>query len=126
MKKIISKCLVIIMITLLLIPETVQAATVKISKTKATLEVDATLKLKITGTDSKVTWSTSKKSVATVSKSGTITAKAEGTAVITATVDGKKYACDVKVVNSNKNAFNEDFTIGEYLVGDDVNQVRPC
>lgn len=124
MKKIISKCLVIIMITLLLIPETVQAATVKINKTKAVLEVDATLKLKITGTDSKVTWSTSKKSVATVNKSGTVTAKAEGTAKITATIDGKDYSCSVYVVNSKNTSIavgqTVEFTSGEYLVGEDI------
>ena len=77
-------------------------ASVKLNKTKATLEVDATLKLKISGTESTVKWSSSKKSVATVNSSGTITAKAEGQATITASVSSKKYFCSVTVVDNNK------------------------
>lgn len=102
MKKRVSVLIVIFIITSLLTSGIVQAATVKISKAKATMEVDSTLKLKITGTKAKVTWSSSKKSVATVSSAGTITAKAEGAATITATVSNKKYTCKVTVVNSNK------------------------
>lgn len=82
--------------------QTVSAATIKISKTKATMEVDSTLKLSVTGTKSKVAWKTSKSAVATVSSSGVVTAKKEGSATITATVSGKKYTCDVTVVNNNK------------------------
>lgn len=109
MKKLFSIFLVIIMITLLSVPELAEATTVKINKTKAVLEVDATLKLKIAGTDSKVTWSTSKKSAATVNTSGVVTAKAEGTATITATVNNKKYTCTVTVVDSNKVVKKETF-----------------
>lgn len=102
MKRIFSLFLVVIMITILTAPGLAQAATVKISKAKATMEVDSTLKLKITGTDSKVTWSTSKKTIATVSTSGTVTAIKEGQATITATVNSKKYTCKVTVIDSNK------------------------
>ncbi len=90
------------------IPTGTAYAAVKISKAKATMEVDSTLKLKVTGTTKKITWSSSKKSVATVSNAGTITAKAEGEATITAKVASKKYTCKVTVVDSNKKieAFN--------------------
>lgn len=68
--------------------QTVEAAT-KINKSKAIMEVDSTLKLKVTGTNNKITWKSSKRSVATVNGSGLVTAKYEGKAKITATV-GKK------------------------------------
>lgn len=89
-----------ILLTLIVPPEMSEAA-VKISKKKATMEVDSVLTLKISGTDSKVAWKTSNKKIATVKK-GKVTAKAEGTATITATVDSKKYTCNVTVVDSNK------------------------
>ncbi|KSV58156.1 Ig-like domain-containing protein [Acetivibrio ethanolgignens] len=76
-----------------------EAATVKISATKKTLTVGKSFTLKITGAKKKVTWSTSKKSVATVSSKGKVTAKKAGTATITAKVDGKKYTCKVTVKN---------------------------
>jgi len=90
-------------------PASTPAATIKISKNKATMEVDSTLKLKITGTNSKVTWSTSNKQIATVNASGTVTAVKEGTATITAKVDNKKYTCTVTVLDSNKVVKKETF-----------------
>ena len=77
------------------------AKKVKLSKAKATLEVDATLTLKLENAPDTVSWKTSDKSVATVKK-GKITAKAEGIATITASCAGKKYKCSVTVVDSNK------------------------
>lgn len=78
---------------------TVQAATktVKLNATKKTLTVGKTFRLKISGTTKKVTWSSNKKSVATVSKKGLVTAKAAGTATITAKVNNKKYTCKITV-----------------------------
>lgn len=73
------------------------AATVKISKTKASLYVGQTMTLKIKGTSSIVKWSTSKKTVATVSAKGRVIAKKAGTTKITGKVNGKKYTCTVTV-----------------------------
>lgn len=101
MKKILSAILVAIL-CLSLLPANTTYAAVKISKAKATMEVDSTLKLKVTGTNKEIKWSSSKKSVATVSKSGTVTAKSEGQAIITATINKNIYTCEVTVVNSNK------------------------
>lgn len=81
--------------------QTAEAA-IKISKTKAIMEVDSTLKLKVTGTNRKIKWKSSKKSVATVNGSGLVTAKSEGKAKITATIGKKTYTCEVTVVDSNK------------------------
>ncbi len=124
MKKIFSMFLAIIMIAVLSAPGSAQAATIKISKTKATLEVDATLQLKITGSDSAVKWTSSKETIATVSKKGLVTAVKAGTATITATVDGKDYDCSVFVVNSKNTNITVgetvEFTSGEYIVGEDI------
>lgn len=54
-------------------------------------------KLEMIGTTSKISWSSSKKSVATVSKKGVVKAKKAGKAVITAKVGENKYYCKVTV-----------------------------
>ena len=77
---------------------TVEAASkVKLNKTKATMYVGKSTQLKVKGTTKKVTWKSSNKKVATVSKKGKVTAKKKGKATITATVSGKKYTCKVTV-----------------------------
>lgn len=102
------KLSIILILSLLLavvsFPTSAEAA-VTISKKKATLEVDATLTLKVNGLKegTEIKWSTSKKAVATVgAATGKVTAKGQGTAVITALVKEKKYTCTVTVVDSNK------------------------
>lgn len=49
------------------------------------------------GTTKKVTWSSSKSSVASVSSKGKVTSKSKGTATITAKVGTKTYTCKVVV-----------------------------
>ncbi len=85
-------------------PVTVQAASLEINKTKATLKVGDTLNLKLTGTSKKITWSTSDNSIAKVSSKGKVTAKASGTATITASVGGSKLSCKVTVVDAASSA----------------------
>lgn len=67
-----------------------KAAKVKLSRTKATLEVGDSVKLKVKNYKGKVKWSSSKKKVASVSKKGVVTAKKKGKAVITAKAGVKK------------------------------------
>ena len=74
-----------------------QAATIKLSKKELSLKVGKSYTLKVSGTKQKVAWTTSKKSVAIVSKSGKVVAKRAGTSTITATVNKKKYTCKVTV-----------------------------
>lgn len=73
------------------------ASKIKISKTKASMTKGKTMQLKVKGTKKKVKWSSSKKSVATVSKNGKVTAKKSGKATITAKVGKKKLKCKVTV-----------------------------
>ena len=72
-------------------------AAVKLNQTAVNLCVGDTTTLKITGTSKKVTWKSSKSSVAKVSSKGKVTAKKAGTATITAKVNKKSYKCTVKV-----------------------------
>ncbi len=89
--------LVALAMTVLSYGEHVEAASkVKLNKTKVTLAVGESTTLKMNGTSKKVTWSTSNKKVATVSK-GKVTAKKKGTANITAKIGNKKYTCKVTV-----------------------------
>lgn len=76
-----------------------EAAAVKLSAAKKTLTAGKSFTLKVTGTKKKVTWKSSKKSVATVNSKGKVTAKKAGTAVISAKVSGKTYKCKVTVKN---------------------------
>lgn len=119
MKKLLSVILVAVLCLSSLPADTAYGA-VKISKAKATMEVDSTLKLKITGSGDKVAWSTNKKSVATINSSGTVTAKSEGQATITATINKVEYTCEITVVNSNKTKFDDILGAGEYEVGVDI------
>lgn len=82
---------------------TVEAASkVKLNKSKVTLYEGKTTTLKVKGTKKKVKWSSSKKSVATVSSKGKVKAKKKGTATITAKVGNKKYKCKVTVKAKKK------------------------
>lgn len=73
-----------------------QPATINTST--AVLTKGFTKQLKVSGAKGKIKWTSSKKSVATVSASGLVTAKGVGTAKITATTeDGQKLTCSINV-----------------------------
>ncbi|MCD8396131.1 MAG: Ig-like domain-containing protein [Lachnospiraceae bacterium] len=121
--KTIKRCIGLMMLSLVLalspcgtatmgIPASVQAATVEISATSATLIKGQTLTLEITGTDSTVTWKSSKASIAKVNSKGKVTAKKKGTATITATVDGVKYKCKITVVTPSISVTTLSLTVG--------------
>lgn len=90
-------CVAIIASLTLINVKTAEAATIKLNKTKLTLDVGKSYTLKITGTTKAVKWASSNKNVAAVSTAGKVTAKSGGSAVITATVSSKKYTCNVTV-----------------------------
>lgn len=76
------------------IPETAVA----LNRTKAELSVGDTTTLKLKNA-SDVTWVSGKKSVATVSSKGKVTAKKKGTAVIFAISDNNVYQCKINVTD---------------------------
>ena len=80
---------------------TVKNPTVKLSATTASLYLGKTktLKATVTGSSNTVKWTSSDKTIATVSSSGKITAKKAGTATITGyiTVNDTKYKATCKV-----------------------------
>lgn len=74
----------------------VTAVPIKLSAKKVTLKVGKSKTLKVTGTTSKVSWKTSNKKIAKVSK-GKVTAVKAGKAKITAKVGKKSLVCTVTV-----------------------------
>lgn len=89
--------------------ETAKATGITLNKSKLSLVAGKTTTLKATvapsdTTDKSVTWDSSNTKVATVSKNGKVSAKAAGTATITATTaDGsKKVTCKVTVTKEVK------------------------
>lgn len=80
----------------------VQAASPKLNKTSLTLTEGKTFHLKVKYTKKKVKYSSSRNSVATVSKKGKITAKKAGTVKIKAKVGKKAFVCRVKVKKKSK------------------------
>lgn len=76
---------------------TVEALPISMSKKTLSLKVGETSQLSLKNATAKVTWKSSKSSVAKVSSKGKVTAKKAGTATITAVTGGKKYTCKVTV-----------------------------
>ena len=77
-------------------------AAVKLNMSAVNLCVGDKYQLKLTGTTKKVTWKSSKTSVAKVSSKGLVTARGKGSATITATCNKKNYSCKVKVNKTYK------------------------
>lgn len=67
-------------------------------QTSIKLKKGKKITLKVLNAKGNITWKSSKKKVATVSKKGVVKGKKKGTATITAKVNGKTYKCKVKVV----------------------------
>jgi chitinase len=80
--------------------------------------------LKVNGTASKITWSSSNNSVATVSVNGRVNALSYGSATIIATVDGAKLTCQVKVVQMSNSTVTlkkgETFKLSIYGTTSDI------
>lgn len=78
----------------------------KLSKTKITMTVGQSKKLKVKGISKKrakrIKWKSSKKKVVTVTKTGKLKARKAGKAVITAKVGKKKLKCKVVVKRKHK------------------------
>lgn len=83
------------------------APKIQLNKTKITVYVGKTYKLKVKGAKQKVKWSSSNRKTATVSSNGKVTGKRAGNAIITAKAGNKKLKCRVNVksvLSTNKTA----------------------
>lgn len=83
----------------------------------------------MTDTKQKVVWKSSKISVVSVNSKGKITAKAVGTATVTATVSGKKYSCKVTVKQKNVVTGKVPVCVDKqtvYIRGDRIIQLPEC
>lgn len=94
---------------------TVQAPKVKLNKTNATVYIKNSVQLKasVYPKGSKITWSSSDKKIATVSKSGKVSALKKGKVNITAkyTFKGKTYKAVCKVTVKNPELSETSYTI---------------
>ena len=116
-KKAISIGLVLmLLLTLLPVVPAQAASTPKLNKTNVMVGKGKTVTLKVKNTSKKVTWSSSKKSVATVSKNGKVTGKKIGTAKITAKVGKTKLTCDVTIT--------DNININDYVSGRDFSRFQ--
>lgn len=101
MNKIISKLLVFTLCLSMVLSfstnvEAKSKESIKLNKTKLTMYVGGTYKLKVKGSVKNVKWSSSKKSIVSVNK-GKLKAKKKGSAVVYAKVGSKKLKCKVTV-----------------------------
>lgn len=94
--------------------QTVSAA-VKINTENVVLIKGQTKQLKITGTTETVKWTSSNKSVASVTAKGKVTAKKKGTALITANAGGTKYKCKVTVQTPSLSNKTASLTVGDAI-----------
>lgn len=83
---------------------------VKLNITKATLSVGGSINLKLLNNKKKVTWKSSNKKVASVTKKGKVKAKKKGKAKIIAKVGKKKYTCKITVGKVSKKSASKKNT----------------
>ena len=112
-----KKASIILLVCMLLsvIAMPVSASAAKLNKKSVSLNVGKTYTLKATGTKGKITWTSSNKSVATVSSKGAVKAKKKGTAVITVKYGKKKLKCTVTVKKA-KTVINKSTLKGTWEV----------
>ncbi|MGN0243964.1 MAG: Ig domain-containing protein [Lachnospiraceae bacterium] len=86
----------------------VKAATaMRLNKSKVSLTTGQTVQLKLSPKAKKVTWKSSNKKVAVVTKKGKVTAYKRGKVTITARADGKNYTCRVQVSYKKAKGFDQ-------------------
>lgn len=107
-------CLSLLPVELPFISSThVEAATVKLNKTKISVYVDNSTTLTLTGTKLKTTWTTSDNKIAVVSMNGVVKGIKRGSATITAKVGSSKYSCKVTVINPEISKTSLDLAVAD-------------
>lgn len=92
--------------------ETVQAATIKLSRKTLNLKIGESATLKISGTRKTAKWSSGNKYVASVNKAGKVLAVGEGTTYVKAKIAKKTLSCKVTVTSSfNANQIKKNISI---------------
>ena len=91
-------------------------AAVKLSKSSLSLLEGKSATLKLTGTKKKVTWKSNRKSVATVSQTGKVTAKAPGNATISATAGNTTKKCKVTVSTDYAKLYDYQVKYGKVTI----------
>ena len=99
MKRFIKRSVILmccLLVSILIMPVSVNAAA-KLNQKSITLNVGKTYILKSSGTRGKITWTSSNRSVASVTSRGIVKAVKKGTATITARYGKSKLTCKVTV-----------------------------
>lgn len=97
MKKVVKKTSVLLFALILVVCMALPVSAASISKKKVTICTGQTIQLKVNGIKRKARWTSSNKSVATVTQKGKVSAKKKGTTTVTAKIGKKKYTCKVAV-----------------------------
>lgn len=91
------------------------AQSIVLNQSRVTLIKGQSTTLKLMNTTKKTTFRSSNTKIAKVSSSGKVTALAKGSAVITATSDGKKYTCNVTVESPYLNKTSVSIPLGSTM-----------
>jgi len=83
------------------------AATAKLNTTKKTLLIGKTYQLKVRNADKIVKWTSKNPKIASVSPTGLVTAKNDGTATIVAKIGKTKLTCKITVITMQKSYENK-------------------
>lgn len=97
-----------------------------LSKQNQSINAGKTFTLKLQGTNQKVTWSSSNKSVATVSAGGKVSARKAGTCSITAKVLGRKYVCKITVKNPSGSSGTVTSSVWISATGSKYHKIPNC
>lgn len=109
-KKLNSLLLLFLMIVAIvgILGKDVNAATnIKLNSENVELAIGSATQLNLEGAKGTVKWTTSDKTIATVTSKGKVKAIKKGNATITATYKKVKYSCNVKVITNFDNMFNK-------------------
>ncbi len=97
LKRIMVTTLVFVMSFSFIPMQTEATGKVKLNRKNLTLYVGNSSQLKVKNTNKKVKWSSSRKSIASVTQSGRVRARKQGSCRVSAKVAGKRYVCRVTV-----------------------------